>query len=529
MIAECHRPIREGHTGVKCTNRFNILLNDTGDIDNDPNASDDAIRGRANNLSRVSNYDACELPASSLSTVWRNNPASKARSEMLSSDNDVTIDLDSLTKSIMKPGLKIGCLNIRGLLGKIDELRTILKKCQFDLMCVCETFIDYNVAPDEIIIQGYSVELRNRNRHGGGVLIYVKDGIKYTKITDLTSTLVESTWINIKQLAVGVMYRPPSSNVEYFTNMLDQLDHIYSKYDNVILLGDLNYDCVSGVRIVTNPLCQIETLYNMRQLVKVATRVTISTSTLLDVIFSTNHESHTVTGVYKTGMSDHYMIYTVYDNAYTDHGHHDKVLTFRNYKKFSTEFFIKDLLALDCLHDTNWSSNLLMQKWDEFKNAFINISNIHAPFHCRRLKNRVNPWFDSAILQMIYRRDYLKRKAVSSKEDRLWQSYKSLRNKITYTIRLKKANYYGDKITENQSNPKQLWKVISQLTGTSHNNDTPSDLNANDFNNYFSNIGSDTVSHLRFCDNGSDVENELFWRGSNCLSKFEFSIIKEDC
>ena len=263
----------------------------------------------------------------------------------------------------------------------------------------------------------------------------MKDGIKYTKITDLTNTLVESTWINIKQLAVGVMYRPPSSDVEYFTNMLDQLDHIYSKYDNVILLGDLNYDCVSGVRIVTNPLCQIETFYNMRQLVKVATRVTVNTSTLLDVIFSTNHESHTVTGVYKTGMSDHYMIYTVYDNAYTDHGHHDKVLTFRNYKKFSTEFCINDLLALDCLHDTNWSFNLLMQKWDEFKNVFINISNIHAPFHCRRLKNRVNPWFDSAILQMIYQRDYLNRKAVSFKEDRLWQSYKSLRNKITYTIR----------------------------------------------------------------------------------------------
>ena len=82
----------------------------------------------------------------------------------------------------------------------------------------------------------------------------------------------------------------------------------------------------------------------------------------------------------------HYWIYTVYDNAYTDHGHRDKVLTLRNYKKFSTEFFINDLLALDCLHDTNWSSNLLMQKWDEFKNVFINISNIHTPFHCRRLK-----------------------------------------------------------------------------------------------------------------------------------------------
>ena len=59
----------------------------------------------------------------------------------------------------------------------------------------------------------------------------VKDGIKYTKITSMTSASVESTWINIKHidesLALGVMYRPPSANAEYFSNMLDQLDHLH--------------------------------------------------------------------------------------------------------------------------------------------------------------------------------------------------------------------------------------------------------------------------------------------------------------
>ena len=54
-------------------------------------------------------------------------------------------------------------------------------------MCLCETFIDCNVADDEISTQEYSVVLRNRNRHGGGVLIYVKNGIKWlpTNITNL--------------------------------------------------------------------------------------------------------------------------------------------------------------------------------------------------------------------------------------------------------------------------------------------------------------------------------------------------------
>ena len=153
-----------------------------------------------------------------------------------------------------------------------------------------------NVGNDEIDIDGYSIEMCNRNRHGGGVLMYVKDGIKYTNITNMTSSSVESTWINIKHtgesLAVGVMYRPPSANAEYFSNMLDQLDHVHSEYDNVILLGDLNHNYVFGERLRANPLYQLETLYNMKQLVDVPTRETLITSSLLDVIFTTNDQSH---------------------------------------------------------------------------------------------------------------------------------------------------------------------------------------------------------------------------------------------
>ena len=80
----------------------------------------------------------------------------------------------------------------------------------------------------------------------GDVLMYVKDNIKYTTIASMTSSYVESTRINIKHtdesLAVVIMHRPPSANADYFNNMLDQLDHVHSVYDNVILLGDLNHN-----------------------------------------------------------------------------------------------------------------------------------------------------------------------------------------------------------------------------------------------------------------------------------------------
>ena len=156
------------------------------------------------------------------------------------SPNDV-LQLAELTN---KPGLKIGCLNIRGLLNKIDEIRIMLKNCQFDLMCLCETFLDNNVADYEFKIERYAVALRNRDKRGGGVLMYIKDSINYSEITNLTGSSVESIWINIKNdkksLAIGMMYRPPSSNVAYFNAILDQVDQIYTNHDNVILLGDLN-------------------------------------------------------------------------------------------------------------------------------------------------------------------------------------------------------------------------------------------------------------------------------------------------
>ena len=70
----------------------------------------------------------------------------------------------------------------------------------------------------------------------GGVLLYIKEGR-----TVLTCPNIESVWVNIKcaknGLALGIMYRPPSSVNEYFNNMLDQIDYVFSYYEDVVLMG----------------------------------------------------------------------------------------------------------------------------------------------------------------------------------------------------------------------------------------------------------------------------------------------------
>ena len=57
-------------------------------------------------------------------------------------------------------------------------------------------------------------------------------GIQYTEITNLAGSEVEGVWANIQcdkqHLALGVMYRPPSSNNAYLKSMLDQIDNVVS-------------------------------------------------------------------------------------------------------------------------------------------------------------------------------------------------------------------------------------------------------------------------------------------------------------
>ena len=83
---------------------------------------------------------------------------------------------------------------------------------------------------------------------------------------------------------------------------------------------------------------------------------------------------------------------------------------------------------------------MLSEKWDKFKNAFLTVSNTCAPFETRRRKTRNNPWIDNNLVRLIYKRDYLKRKAVKYKSDALWESYKQIRNTVTELIISNKKN-----------------------------------------------------------------------------------------
>lgn len=113
-------------------------------------------------------------------------------------------------------------------------------------------------------------------------------------------------------------------------------------------------------------------------------------------------------------------------------------------------------------------NNDLHNAWNGFKTIIVNIINKHAPLVERTMHGRDCPWLTTGIKQKMYQRDYQLRKTKRPKNSEDWSHYRRLRNLTTYAIRKENASYERSIFNESESNPKNLWKQITQLRIRQH-------------------------------------------------------------
>ena len=416
-------------------------------------------------------------------------------------------------------------MNVRSILPKLDQVHHLLYENEIHILGVGETWLDETVLNAELNIDGYSMIRMDRNRHGGGVMFYVSDSLQYKQF-DIDTQNVESIWINVtidkKMHIIGNIYRPPRSDSNYYEAMLDIIEQATRSSDNVILIGDLNYDYRKDDSLATNPIHFIESMFEMKQLVDSPTRVTTETSTLLDVILSSVPDHHISTRVLPISMSDHFPVITILKSQQKLKAAH-KTVRFRDFKHFVLNDFLNDLNAR-LLNDQNVHNNLnnecdVEKIWLQFKMTFLEVSEAHAPMKTMRMKNRYSPWMNDNILNQMYHRDYLHKKAIRSKCANDWNEYTTQRNNVTMLVKNEKRKYFEDELCKNVKNPKQFWKKINQLTGKNNHVTAPDDISAQNFNDFFSNIGHSVVN-----DNVSNDRNESYeWKNPACIYTFNFN------
>jgi exonuclease III len=104
--------------------------------------------------------------------------------------------------------IQIGHLNIDSMGGfKMFELKEILASNCFDIFVVGETKLDSTFPTSQIAVRGYKVIRKDRNKHSGGLVVYVRSSIVETRMLE---TIIFKVYFNKKYYLLIAAYRPPS-------------------------------------------------------------------------------------------------------------------------------------------------------------------------------------------------------------------------------------------------------------------------------------------------------------------------------
>ena len=158
---------------------------------------------------------------------------------------------DSCLHKIKKlRGLKIASLNINSLLRHVDELRLILSDSEIDVFAINESKIDNSVKDSEISIPGYNMIRKDRNRFGGGVVVYIRETYSFNERKDLNSDDLEMICIEIckprsRPFLISVWYRPPNPEMKLFDFFEIFLSKCDAESKELIVIGDINCNMIN--------------------------------------------------------------------------------------------------------------------------------------------------------------------------------------------------------------------------------------------------------------------------------------------
>jgi hypothetical protein len=275
-------------------------------------------------------------------------------------------------------GLKVGHLNVFHLTNKIHDISVFLNQNgHFHLFGLTETRLKDSIQDNFVSLPDYSVSRRDAAypQHTG-MAVYIHDSVRHMVMRrhDLESDHVESMCFEVKSgLSASVLicfiYRNPAANSVWMDRFVFMMDAIQNQQKNVYLLGDFNINLLNKNNVAWESMLA---LFGLKQLVSTATRVSPSTSTLIDHIYTSSPETVCNVTVPTLSLSDHYPIFcTLALKVPKEKKNRHTSIMYRSFKKFDKNDFLNDLSQAPFDHVCNFHDPEHAMSW--WCNIFVSI------------------------------------------------------------------------------------------------------------------------------------------------------------
>ena len=127
---------------------------------------------------------------------------------------------------------------IRSILKKSDSeprlhhlYNFVCKDNKYDIIALTETHLSNDIDDDELGFEGFTLFRLDRNRHGGGVLLYCRNELHSRILSPLSNEHMEMLWVENSvgkyKIIFGICYRPPNQNLHDRTIFLDGLSYAF--------------------------------------------------------------------------------------------------------------------------------------------------------------------------------------------------------------------------------------------------------------------------------------------------------------
>ena len=418
-------------------------------------------------------------------------------------------------------------LNCRGLSSNWDSFKSLLcnlhgETFNFDLIGISEIF---RTSDDmRLNLPGYHNLISRCRDDGprGGVGLFIRENINYKIRDDISvflphifeSLFVEISYTGSKNIIVGVVYRPntePHADMDMFqSNMFDIMSIITTERKQCTIMGDMNINLLKfGCHPKTEYYLEGIFSHGFLPVIVKPTRITVSSATLIDHIYSNNITATGHAGIIITDLADHFGTFYLskLNKINSLSGNTIKKIIFSDN---NITLFINKLKDINFTH----ISHIMCpdEAYNGLMNLYINVFNESFPIveiqpKNKHLKNE--PWFTSGLRQSSKTKAKLFSKKLSSPSKYNIQNYREYNILYKKLQRRTKATYYENLLEINKHNIKKTWNTLRSLIGKTNdksgfpnnfviNNNQVSDRQetAEAFNNFFSKIGLQTGENV---------------------------------
>ena len=197
--------------------------------------------------------------------------------------------------------MTFGHLNINSLRNKFDQLTEMVKGF-VDIFLISESKLHDSFPEGQFIIDGYHAPFRfDRHGNGGGLLLYVREDIPAKVLhSDFPASFYPEIILHKKRWLINCSYNPHKNNIcRHLEVVTKTLDSCYSKYENVIFLGDFN------AGLLETPMTSFCESYNLKSIIKQPTCFkNLEKPRCIDLRLTNRPKSFQSTCVIETGLSD---------------------------------------------------------------------------------------------------------------------------------------------------------------------------------------------------------------------------------